>query len=172
MNCEKKIALEELKHVRFDSETAKIILKLFPDLEESDYVIKRRLSDLLGYFVSRGADHTVCAIIQKWLEKQEESELSKDLGEYITELSKQFPEVSFAKLSRIAVRIKNWFEKQKEDNPSYPIKLIKLSERELVFELTAFAQHLNKRGAFSDDLQMDFEHEAQTFIELQKHKEL
>lgn len=115
MDCEKKIeALEELKHVRFDSETAKMILKLFPDLEESDYVIKRRLSDLLGYFVSRGADHTVCARIQKWLEKQEESELSKDLGEYITELSKQFPEVSFAKLSRIAVRIKNWFEKQNE----------------------------------------------------------
>ena len=31
--------------------------------------------------------------------------VSEDLGEYINELSKQFPEVSFAKLSRIAVRV-------------------------------------------------------------------
>lgn len=35
--------------------------------------------------------------------------------------------------------------------------------------LTAFAQHLNKRGAFRDDLCMDFEHEAQSFIEFQKY---
>lgn len=34
-----------------------------------------------------------------------EEPASKDLGEYINELSKQFPEVSFAKLSRIAVRV-------------------------------------------------------------------
>lgn len=31
--------------------------------------------------------------------------VSENLGEYINELSKQFPEVSFAKLSRIAVRV-------------------------------------------------------------------
>ena len=36
-----------------------------------------------------------------------------EFGEYINELSKQFPEVSFAKLSRIAVRVKNWIEQQK-----------------------------------------------------------
>ena len=45
------------------------------------------------------------------LAKSEEP-VSKDLGEYINELSKQFPEVSFAKLSRIAVRVANW---QKEN---------------------------------------------------------
>ena len=33
---------------------------------------------------------------------------TEDLGEYINELSKQFPEVSFAKLSRIAVRVAKW----------------------------------------------------------------
>lgn len=38
---------------------------------------------------------------------QEES-VSEGLGEYINELSKQFPEVSFAKLSRIAVRVAKW----------------------------------------------------------------
>lgn len=41
-----------------------------------------------------------------------------------------------------------------------------------VEQLTAFAQHLNKRGAFRDDLCMDFEHEAQSFIEIQNNKEL
>ena len=55
---------------------------------------------------------------------------SKDLGEYINELSKQFPEVSFAKLSRIAVRVANWQKEQiikdaierevKEDAGGYP----------------------------------------------------
>ena len=35
-----------------------------------------------------------------------------DLGAYIDELSKQFPEVSFAKLSRIAVRVAKWQEEQ------------------------------------------------------------
>lgn len=51
-----------------------------------------------------------------WLEKQKEIE-TEDFGEFINELSKQFPEVSFAKLSRIAVRIKNWLEKQVEQKP-------------------------------------------------------
>lgn len=53
-------------------------------------------------------------------------------------------------------RYLNWLKKQGErcDN---------------VEQLTAFAQHLNKRGAFRDDLCMDFEHEAQSFIEMQQH---
>jgi hypothetical protein len=38
--------------------------------------------------------------------------VSEDLGEYINELSKQFPEVSFAKLSRIAVRVAKWKEQK------------------------------------------------------------
>ena len=42
----------------------------------------------------------------------QEEPVGDDLGEYINELSKQFPEVSFAKLSRIAVKIAKWQEKQ------------------------------------------------------------
>jgi hypothetical protein len=38
--------------------------------------------------------------------------VSDDLGEYINELSKQFPEVSFAKLSRISVRVAKWQKQQ------------------------------------------------------------
>lgn len=52
-----------------------------------------------------------------------------------------------------------WLEKQGKRN-------------NIVEQLTAFAQHLAKRGAFRDDLCMDFEHEAQSFIEMQNKKEL
>lgn len=43
----------------------------------------------------------------KW-QKAKDEYITKDLGQYISELAKQFPEVSFAKLSRIAVRVANW----------------------------------------------------------------
>lgn len=43
----------------------------------------------------------------EWQKIKDES-ITEDLGEYINELSKQFPEVSFAKLSRIAVRVAKW----------------------------------------------------------------
>lgn len=38
--------------------------------------------------------------------------VSEELSNYINELSKQFPEVSFAKLSRIAVRVAKWQKEQ------------------------------------------------------------
>lgn len=47
----------------------------------------------------------------KWQKAKDES-VTKDLEEYINELSKQFPEVSFAKLSRIAVRVAKWQEQK------------------------------------------------------------
>jgi len=47
----------------------------------------------------------------KWQKAKDES-TTEDLGEYINELSKQFPEVSFAKLSRIAVRVAKWQKQQ------------------------------------------------------------
>ena len=78
MDYEKKVAeaLEELKQCgRYDTEPAKTILKLFPELEESDYVIKQRLRHLLEYFRGRGGiDHNVCDRILKWLDKQDEKE--------------------------------------------------------------------------------------------------
>lgn len=47
----------------------------------------------------------------KWQKAKDES-TTEDLGEYLNELSKQFPEVSFAKLSRIAVRVAKWKEQK------------------------------------------------------------
>ena len=49
----------------------------------------------------------------KWQKTKDES-TTEDLGEYINELSKQFPEVSFAKLSRIAVRVAKWQQERDE----------------------------------------------------------
>lgn len=46
-----------------------------------------------------------------------DTSVSEDLGEYVNELSKQFPEVSFAKLSRIAVRVAKW-QKEKLWKPA------------------------------------------------------
>ena len=46
-----------------------------------------------------------------WQKTKDES-ITDDLGKYINELSKQFPEVSFAKLSRIAVRVAKWQKEQ------------------------------------------------------------
>lgn len=47
----------------------------------------------------------------KWQKKTGES-ITNDFGEYLYELSKQFPEVSFAKLSRIGVRVAKWQKEQ------------------------------------------------------------
>ena len=49
----------------------------------------------------------------KWQKAKDES-TTEDLGDYINKLSKQFPEVSFAKLSRIAVRVAKWQKQQIE----------------------------------------------------------
>ena len=56
-------------------------------------------------------DFTLGMRIAKWfydMGKNSQEPVGEDLGEYINELSKQFPEVSFAKLSRIAVRVAKW----------------------------------------------------------------
>lgn len=54
----------------------------------------------------------------------EEEPVSEDLEEYINELFKQFSEVSFAKLSRIAVRVSRWQQNQDVKN-----KLPKVTDR-------------------------------------------
>ena len=52
-----------------------------------------------------------CKLGANWQKEKDES-TTEDLCEYINELSKQFPEVSFAKLSRIAVRVAKWQKQQ------------------------------------------------------------
>jgi hypothetical protein len=57
-------------------------------------------------------DYDHKAVMESLHSELKEEPVSEDLGEYINELSKQFPEVSFAKLSRIAVRVVKWKEQQ------------------------------------------------------------
>ena len=52
--------------------------------------------------------------VERTTKNWKEEPVSEDLGEYTNELSKQFPEVSFAKLSRIAVRVAKWQAEQFE----------------------------------------------------------
>lgn len=56
-----------------------------------------------------------------------------------------------------------------EDVYNAALQAIEWKDKQLPEWLTAFAIHLQKRGAFRDDLCMDFEHEAQSFIEMQNH---
>jgi hypothetical protein len=49
----------------------------------------------------------------KKIENASNNEAHQKLGGFINELSKQFPEVSFAKLSRIAVRVAKWVRQNK-----------------------------------------------------------
>ena len=81
--------------------------------EEIEIVVNRRLNLINGdYFnLNKEADGFTNEIMDIINLLQEEP-VSEDLGEYINELSKQFPEVSFAKLSRIAVRVANWQKEQ------------------------------------------------------------
>ena len=66
--------------------------------------------ELYNYF-GQVKDFTLCMRIAKRfydMGKNSQEPVSGDLGEYINELSKQFQEVSFAKLSRIAVSVAKW----------------------------------------------------------------
>ena len=91
-------------------------------LAKSEEPVSEELEEAIGqsfiYHENRGDDFRSDKQIEtayrygfetgaKWQKAKDES-TTEDLGEYINELSKQFPEVSFAKLSRIAVRVAKW----------------------------------------------------------------
>lgn len=72
-----------------------------------------------------------------------------------------------------ALEMAKWKDGQyKQDCNTFTNYLKEWAQGWLIEQLTSFAQHLNKRGAFRDDLCMDCEHEAQSFIEMQNNKEL
>jgi hypothetical protein len=73
--------------------------------------------------------------IMQIIDSLQEEPVSEDLGEYLYELSKQFPEVSFAKLSRIAVRVAKW---QKEQMMSKAIDFIIVDNNAVSTEISTF----------------------------------
>lgn len=81
-----------------------------------------------------------------------EEHVSEDLEDYINEISKQFPEVSFAKLSRIAVRVAKW---QKEhlwkpadgdDLPEYDREVIAILDYDFGHYKVVYAHRPNPNG--------------------------
>lgn len=90
-NCIDKAAIGNILHKLWKKDTG------FENIDIAQIAYNRALQDVQ------------CEI--DTLEVQEEP-VSEDFGEYINELSKQFPEVSFAKLSRIAVRVAKWQKEQ------------------------------------------------------------
>lgn len=60
----------------------------------------------------RGYDREMANDLLAFMDSLPNETVSEDLGEYLYELSKQFPEVSFAKLSRIGVRVAKWQKEQ------------------------------------------------------------
>ena len=85
-----------------------------PVSEELEEAALMHFNDVMEYEIKTGhkmAHMTSFKAGAKWQKVKDES-TTEDLGKYINELSKQFPEVSFAKLSRIAVRVAKWQKKQ------------------------------------------------------------
>lgn len=87
-----------------------------------------RLVDVRGY------DREMANDLFAFMDSFPNEPVSEDLGDYIYELSKQFPEVSFAKLSRIAVRVAKWQKENLwkpadgEDLPEYDREVIALTQ--------------------------------------------
>ena len=76
--------------------------------------VERKL-DVMQYQVHRKDAYKELKSILAYIDEVQKESVSEDLGGYINELSKQFPEVSFAKLSRIAVRVAKWQKKQDQE---------------------------------------------------------
>ena len=82
------------------------------------------------------------AHLLSFIDSLQEEPVSEELVEYINELSKQFPEVSFAKLSRVAVRVAKWKEEQFEKNRLKHCNSISKEQAEL--EQKFLDEHLDK----------------------------
>lgn len=92
---------------------------IFPELKKKskDEEILDALIDFYGIGANNNehTDGIPDKDILAWLEKQKkfyEEVNEKDFREFIANLAAQFPEVSFAKISRIAVRVKNYIDTQ------------------------------------------------------------
>lgn len=136
--------------------------EIFTELKESeDERIRNELIKLMKQMSNTIVENYTTIEISTfvaWLEKQ--GEQKSDWSEYDkVVIDAIYNTLKHSNVTKCGVEVTVmllWLEKlEKQGKPN-------------VEQLTAFAQHLNKRGAFRDDLCMDFEHEAQSFIEMQK----
>ena len=104
------------------------------DKEKIREEIEKKL-ELMQYQVHRKDAYKELKDVLTYIDSMQEEPVSEDLGLYINELSKQFPEVSFAKLSRIAVRVAKW---QKEQMMSKAIDFIIVDNNAISTEISTF----------------------------------
>lgn len=151
-----------------DNEGRKRMIEgIFPELAENEDELMRKeaISIIRQYNIICEREGDKCYTADRviaWLEKQ--GKRNPDWNEYdkavIYAIYNTLSHCNVTKCGCLEVTdMLEWLE-----------ELEKQGKRDnIVEQLTAFAQHLNKRGAFREDLCMDFEHEAQSFIEFQKY---
>lgn len=141
-----------------DNEGRKRMIEgIFPELAESE-------DERIRKEIIQSIQENMCIIHKDkclaWLEKQGKTDWNEYDKAVIYAIYNTLSHCNVTKCGCLEVTdMLEWLE-----------ALEKQGERNnIVEQLTAFAQHLNKRGAFREDLCMDFEHEAQSFIEFQKY---
>ena len=101
----------------------------FPELKDEGREEKEMLDWIISYLEGRALNAYIVQEREnlnkavKWLRNQSKVSVDNDLQSEINILSKRYPEVSFAKLSRIAVHIANWQKQQiAKENMLLPFK--------------------------------------------------
>ena len=87
--------------------------------------------------------------------REAEQELT-DLNEFINELSKQFPDVSFAKLLRIVVRVAKWAKSNDEEKSKVQPKQEWSEEDKDYYDAIIAKLEVTQEDAALTDNQMDF----------------
>ena len=101
----------DLSYWRAQKDLSERLLSLINKSEVEDVAEKYAYEKYPSVGVANTEIYNAVKFGGNWQKTRDEL-VPEDLGEYINELSKQFPEVSFAKLSRIVVRAVKWKEKR------------------------------------------------------------
>lgn len=152
-------AKQAIKDCGHNEGLKRMIEGIFPELTDPDR-IRQELIQFLQNVPSLPSGKYSIADFLLWLERQ--GEQKPDWSEYDkVVIDAIYNTLKHSNVTKCGVEVTEmllWLEELEKQG----------EQNNLVEQLTAFAQHLNKRGAFRDDLCMDFEHEAQSFIEMQK----
>lgn len=85
-------------------------------IDKSAVIVEKEYDDFIDPVLSRLVNRNAGIVIAKHffeLElKAKKEQMPRELADEIDALSKRYPEISFAKLSRIAVRIAKWQKEQ------------------------------------------------------------
>lgn len=154
-------AKQAIKDCGHNERQKRMIEDIFPELGDPDRIRQELIQYLQNKPYPPSGRYSVTDFLN-WLEKQ--GERKPDWSEYDkVVIDAIYNTLKHGNVTKCGVEVTVmllWLEELEKQG----------KRSNIVEQLTAFAQHLNKRGAFCDDLCMDFEHEAQSFIEMQKNK--